>query len=163
MTSPGLPASAARVQDALRAAGLEAEIVTFSESTRSAAEAAAAIGCEVAEIAKSLIFRAKDSGRPVLIIASGDKRVSESKVASLLGEKIGRADAAFVREMTGFAIGGVAPLAHRIAPEVFLDETLWRFPRIWAAAGTPNTVFALSPGDLPKLTGGQKADVAQDG
>jgi prolyl-tRNA editing enzyme YbaK/EbsC (Cys-tRNA(Pro) deacylase) len=157
-----LPPSAQRVQAALRAAGHPAEVTTFDQSTRSSAEAAQAIGCSVAEIAKSLVFRAKQSGRPVLVIASGDKRVDEKKLKALLGEKVGRADADFVREKTGYAIGGVPPLAHSTAPLVLLDETLWRFQRIWAAAGTPNAVFPLSPDDLPGLTGGERADVAQD-
>jgi prolyl-tRNA editing enzyme YbaK/EbsC (Cys-tRNA(Pro) deacylase) len=157
-----LPPSARRVQAALEAAGHGGRVTTFDQSTRTSAEAAEAIGCQVAEIAKSLIFRAKQSDRAVLVIASGDKRVDEKKLKALLGEKVGRADADFVREKTGYAIGGVPPLGHSTPPVVFLDETLWRFERIWAAAGTPNAVFPLSPDDLPALTGGQRAEIAQD-
>ena len=103
---------------------------------------------------------ASESKRPVLVITSGAVRVNETKVSSLLGEKIERADANFVREQTGFAIGGVPPLAHRVQPVVFIDDTLLGFETIWAAAGTPNAVFRLTPDDLIQLSGGAVADVA---
>lgn len=135
-------------------------VMEFDASTRTAAEAAAAIGCAVAEIAKSLVFRAA-SGRPVLVVASGDNRVDEAKVAALVGEPIGRADAAFVREATGYAIGGVAPVGHATAPVTLIDADLRRFETIWAAAGTPNAVFRLTPDDLARLTGAAFADVAK--
>ena len=162
MSGSSLPSSAQRVQAALAASGVICEIVIFEDSTRSAAEAAQAIGCSVGEIAKSLIFRAKNSDRAVLVIASGDKRVDEKKLKDLLGEKTGRADADFVREKTGYAIGGVPPLAHKEPPVTFLDETLWRFQRIWAAAGTPNAVFPIEPDTLLSLTTGTRADIAED-
>ena len=108
------------------------------------------------------MFRAKASDRPVLVIASGVNRVDEKKLAALLGEKIGRADADFVRVRTGFAIGGVPPVAHSEAPVVFIDAALLDFAEIWAAAGTPNAVFRLDPADLETLTGGRVADVKQD-
>ncbi len=162
-TTPArLKPAAQRVQAALAAKGLDFEVREFPASTRTSAEAAAAIGCAVAQIAKSLIFRAKDSGRPVLVIASGANRVDEKKVSAAVGEKIGRADAAFVRERTGFAIGGVPPLGHLEAPLVVLDEDLQAFEEIWAAAGTPNAVFRLSPGDLPALAGGSFVGVKQE-
>ena len=141
---PAASASARRVQAIL---GDGFQVLEFDESTRSAADAAAAIGCTVGQIAKSLIFRARESGRPVLAIASGAVRVDEQRVASLLGEDIGRADAAFVREHTGFVIGGVPPVGHRSPPVIFIDETLLDLETIWAAGGTPNAVFQLRPAD----------------
>lgn len=151
-----------RVQDALKASGGSFEVREFPESTRTAAEAAEAIGCEVAQIAKSLIFRAKESDRPVLVIASGVNRVDEKKVTALLGEKILRADPGFVRDKTGFAIGGVPPLAHRESPITFIDRDLLDYDSIWAAAGTPNTVFLLRPGELVTLTGGTLAEIKKE-
>lgn len=151
-------ASARKVQAIL---GGDFQVLEFDASTRTAADAAAAIGCTVGQIAKSLIFRATESGRPVLAIASGSVRVDERCVSSLLGESIGRADAAFVREQTGFAIGGVPPVGHRSPPVIFIDETLLGFETIWAAGGTPNAVFRLQPDDLVRLTGGQVAAIAR--
>jgi prolyl-tRNA editing enzyme YbaK/EbsC (Cys-tRNA(Pro) deacylase) len=151
--------SVARVRAALAAAGLAAEIREFDASTRSSADAAAAIGCAVAEIAKSLIFRAARSDRAVLVIASGVNRIDEAKVAAVLGEKIVKADAGFVRERTGFAIGGVAPIAHGGAVTVLIDADLLGFAEIWAAAGAPNAVFRLTPAELVRVTRGQVADV----
>jgi prolyl-tRNA editing enzyme YbaK/EbsC (Cys-tRNA(Pro) deacylase) len=156
----GLRPSAQRVQALLRAAGHSGEVVEFAETTRSSAEAAAAIGCDVAQIAKSVIFRAKPSDLAVLVIASGRNRVDEKKVAARLaarglGEGIGRADADFVREKTGFAIGGVAPIGHATPPVIFIDQDLMGFAEIWAAAGTPFAVFKLTPGELVRLTGGE--------
>jgi len=123
------------------------------QSTRTANDAAKAIGCEVAQIAKSLVFRST-SGEPILVIASGTNRVNEATIAEAIGEAIGKAAAEFVRERTGFAIGGVPPVGHASTLRTFIDADLLRFDRIWAAAGTPNAVFELSPGELPRLTGG---------
>ena len=114
----------------------------------------------MAQIAKSLVFRAKPSDRPVLVVASGVNRVAEAKVAALLGEAIGKADADFVRDKTGFAIGGVAPIGHRTPPVVLIDRDLLGLAEIWAAAGTPNAVFRLTPADLVELTAGRVADIA---
>ena len=150
--------SIARVQDALRAAGLSNEVRELPDSTRSSAEAAAALGCSVAQIAKSVVFRS-GSGRPVLVVASGANRVDERKVEALLGDRLLRADAGYVRERTGFAIGGVAPIAHATPPHVFLDEELFAFDRVYAAAGTPFAIFALTPAELEALTGGRRADL----
>jgi Cys-tRNA(Pro) deacylase len=161
MSEAPLKDSARRVQEALAAAGFDFQVREFPASTRTSAEAAAAIGCEVAQIAKSLIFRARDSGRPVLVIASGANRVDEKAVGRLLGEKLERADADFVRAKTGFAIGGVPPVAHREPPAVFIDAGLMDLSEIWAAAGTPNAVFRLAPQDLASLTGGQVAEIAK--
>lgn len=156
-----LKASVRRVEEALAAKGYPFDVSEFPESTRTAAEAAEAIGCTVEQIAKSLVFRAKASDRSVLVIASGANRVDEKKLSALLDEKIGRADAAFVRAKTGFAIGGVPPLAHQEAPAIFIDRDLLAFSEIWAAAGTPNAVFRLDPADLESMTGGLVAEVKQ--
>jgi prolyl-tRNA editing enzyme YbaK/EbsC (Cys-tRNA(Pro) deacylase) len=155
---PAAAPSALKVQAAL---GDGFEVLEFEATTRTAADAAAAIGCTVAQIAKSLIFRGADSNRPVLVVASGVHRVDETKVAQAVGEGIARADAEFVREATGFAIGGVPPVGHVNPPIVVIDEQLMAFPEIWAAAGTPNAVFRLAPSDLIELTGGRVAAVAR--
>ena len=155
---PAESASALKVQAAL---GDRFKVMEFDASTRTAADAAAAIGCEVAEIAKSLIFRGANSGRAVLIIASGADRVDEKKAAAAVGEPIARADADFVREQTGFAIGGVPPVGHKQQPITLIEESLMRFAEIWAAAGTPNSVFRLTPAELVELTGGRTVAVAR--
>ncbi len=159
MSEAPLKDSARRVQAALDAQGLALKVREFPASTRTSEEAAAAVGCAVAQIAKSLIFRARDSGRPVLIIASGANRVDEKKVATILGEKIERADPEFVRAKTGYAIGGIPPVGHLEPPVTLLDQDLFQLEVIWAAAGTPNAVFQLTPADLKALTGGQVADL----
>jgi prolyl-tRNA editing enzyme YbaK/EbsC (Cys-tRNA(Pro) deacylase) len=161
MNGEALRPAAARVKAILGQMGLDTEIVEFAESTRSSAEAAAQIGCALAQIAKSLVFRARSSGRPVLVIASGANRVDEKAVEALLGEKIGKADADFVRDKTGYAIGGVAPVGHVVAPATFIDEDLLGFDSVWAAAGTPHAVFRLAPTELARLTGGRIARIAQ--
>lgn len=135
-------------------------VLEFERSTHTALDAAAAIGCEVAQIAKSLLFRAAD-GQPVLVVASGANRVDERKVASLLGQKIVRAEPAFVLRNSGCAVGGVPPVGHVTPPLTFLDQDLRTRPTIWAAAGSPNAVFALSPADLARLTGAAFVDVAK--
>jgi Cys-tRNA(Pro) deacylase len=135
-------------------------VVEFDASTATSADAAAAIGCAVEQIAKSLIFRSR-SGRPVLVVASGANRVDEKKVAAILGEKVGRADPDFVLASTGYPVGGVAPVGHLQPVEVMLDADLQAFAEIWAAAGAPNAVFRLTPADLARLTGGRFLDVAR--
>ncbi len=159
MAEGSLKDSARRVQQAIEAAGFDFEVREFPASTRSAAEAAAAIGCTVEQIAKSLIFRAETSGAPVLVLASGANRVDEAAVGAVLGQPIGRARPDFVRETTGFAIGGVPPVGHLKQPLTFIDRDLMAMTEIWAAAGTPNAVFPLSPEQLVALTGGQVADI----
>jgi len=154
---PATAKSALEVQALL---GDDFQVLEFDASTRTAAEAAAAIGCTVSQIAKSLIFRAVESRRPVLVIASGKVRADESRVCEILGEEIARADADFVRKNTGYSIGGVPPLGHRNRPVVFIDKSLFEFDEIWAAAGTPNAVFRLRPDDLVRLTGGTVANIA---
>ena len=154
MTKPLSP-SAQKVQDALLARGFANRVIERAETTRSAAEAAAAVGCTVGQIAKSIIFRAKGSDRPILVVASGPNRVNEKAIEAQLGDKLGKADAEFVRARTGFVIGGVPPLGHAEPLETFIDEDLMRFAEIWAAAGTPNAVFKLTPDELKRMTGGR--------
>ena len=139
--------SATRVQAALDAAGVTARVVELPQSTRTAAEAAQAVGCEVGQIAKSLVFTGTD-GDAVLVITSGTNRVDEKRLG------LQRANADFVREKTGYSIGGIPPVGLATPVRTFIDEDLLRFERIWAAAGTPNAVFELSPADLPRMTGG---------
>jgi prolyl-tRNA editing enzyme YbaK/EbsC (Cys-tRNA(Pro) deacylase) len=136
------------------------DVLEFEQSTHTSAEAAAAIGCDVAQIAKSMVFQAAD-GIPVLVVASGVNRVDERKIATLVGHKIARADPDFVLLHSGFAVGGVPPVGHATRPVTFLDRDLERYPTIWAAAGSPNAVFALSPADLTRLTGAVYVDVAK--
>lgn len=154
-----MSSSVERVRAALVAAGCAADIKEFDASTRTSADAAAAIGCAQAQIAKSLVFRAAASNRAVLVIASGTNRVDEKKLTALVGEKIGKADADFVRAETGFAIGGVAPLGTTGPVKVLIDADLLQYPEIWAAAGAPNAVFRLTPADLARVTAGQVAEV----
>jgi Cys-tRNA(Pro) deacylase len=153
-----LKPAAQRVQDALRGLGLDAEVIEFAETTRTSQDAAAALGCEVGQIAKSLVFTA--GGRPVLAIASGANRVDTAKLAAAAGGAVGRADADTVRAATGYAIGGVAPVGHATPLPIFIDQDLLRFTRIYAAAGTPNAVFPLTPADLVRITGGRVVDIA---
>jgi len=143
--------SVQRVRDALESSGIEAEIRELPDSTRTAPEAARAVGCEVGQILKSLVFRGARSGRPVLVAASGANRVDEEAVEAVLGEPIEKADADFVRKTTGFAIGGVPPLAHSERLEMLLDEDLLGYPEVWAAAGTPKAVMRLAPDTLRRL------------
>jgi prolyl-tRNA editing enzyme YbaK/EbsC (Cys-tRNA(Pro) deacylase) len=153
-----MKASVARVQDALRAAGVPAEIVEFPQSTRTAAEAAAAVGAQVGQIVKSLVFLA--GGRPLLVLVSGAHRADNAKLECAAGAAIQRADADTVRASTGFAIGGVPPVGHSAALATYLDRDLLQYPTVWAAAGTPNAVFAITPGELLRITGAHVVDVA---
>jgi prolyl-tRNA editing enzyme YbaK/EbsC (Cys-tRNA(Pro) deacylase) len=148
-----LSPSAQKVQDILAARGLALTVVELPQSTRTAAEAAQAVGCEVGQIVKSIIFRAAETNRPVLVETSGANRVSEKAIAAELGEPLAKADAEFVRQRTGFVIGGVPPVGHTEPPVTFIDEDLLAYREIWAAAGTPNAVFRLTPQDLLALTG----------
>ena len=153
-------ATVRRVQEALQALGLGHEVVDLGLSARTAADAAGAVGCRVEQIAKSLVFRLRESGRPLLVVTSGAHRVNETKVAALVGEVLDRADADFVRAETGFAIGGVAPVGLVKPVVTLIDEHLLTFEEIWAAAGHPNTVFRLRPADLVAMTGGRVAAVS---
>jgi prolyl-tRNA editing enzyme YbaK/EbsC (Cys-tRNA(Pro) deacylase) len=155
---PLLGPSVRRVQEALAAGGGHT-VIALEQSARTSAEAARAVGCQVDQIAKSLVFRGAATQRAVLVIASGVNRVDEAKVAALIDEPVARADAEFVRARTGFAIGGVAPVAHAEPLTILIDEDLLKWPEIWAAAGHPNTVFRLTPADLVRMTGGRVASV----
>jgi len=156
---PARHPTALRVAQLLRDAGVEAQVVEFDQPTRTSAEAAAALGCEVAEIAKSIVLRGAASGQAVIVVASGANRVSEAKVAVQVGEPLARADAEFVRTATGYAIGGVAPIGHATAVKILLDEDIRRFATVWAAGGTPYSVFPLEPDELRRITGAEWSDV----
>ncbi|WP_018467169.1 YbaK/EbsC family protein [Calidithermus timidus] len=151
-----LSPSAQKVQDVLRERGFgELEVVEMPVSTRTAQEAADAVGCSVGQIVKSLIFRGAESGRPYLLLVSGSKRVDEVKVGERLGERLERAKPDWVREVSGFAIGGVPPVGHATPLEALIDPDLLQYEQVWAAAGTPNALFALTPQQLVALTGGR--------
>lgn len=146
-----LPRSTQRVLEAANRLGLAPEIVEMPESTRTAIEAAAACGCEVAQIVKSLLFQG-DSGAPYLLLVSGSNRVDEAKAAGQVGEPLRRPDARFVRDTTGFAIGGIPPFGHDTPLKPFMDAGLLGFEHVWAAAGTPRTVMRLDPARLREAT-----------
>ena len=154
MSEP-LSESAQKVQDALDRHGVRCEVVELPGSTRTAQEAAQAVGCRVEQIAKSLVFQCKTTKRPVLVVASGANRVNERKLRDLLSEPVRKADADFVREHTGFAIGGVPPAGLAKPMEIFIDKDLFKCEEIWAAAGTPHAVFKLTAADLVKITQGK--------
>jgi len=150
-----LSANARRVQEALTSAGLSCRVQELPASTRTAAEAAAAVGCAVAQIAKSLVFRGTMTATPYLVIASGAHRVNELRLGEWVSEKVEKPDADFVRSVTGFPIGGVPPVGHDQPLRTFLDQAFLGFDEIWAAAGTPNAVFRIAPSDLIRVTGGE--------
>jgi prolyl-tRNA editing enzyme YbaK/EbsC (Cys-tRNA(Pro) deacylase) len=154
-----LPEASRRVAAAAEALGLALDIKLHEVPTRTAEEAAAACACDVAQIVKSLVFRGKTSGKPYLLLVSGANRVNERGVAAHLGEKLERPDAAFVREATGYAIGGIPPLGHTAPLATYLDENLLAFPTVWAAAGTPNTVFEIAPAALAQAVGARQISV----
>jgi len=158
---PARHPTALRTSQLLRDAGIDTQVVEFEQPTRTSADAAAAIGCSVAEIAKSIVFRGADSGQAVVVVASGDNRVSEAKVSEKVGEPLARADGDFVRAATGYAIGGVAPVGYSEPVKLILDEDLKRFDKVWAAGGTPFSVFPLQPDQLRRLTGAEWADIKQ--
>ena len=153
--SKELGSSVQKVQRTLKSLGFSDEIVVFPDSTRTAIEAAQAVGCHVGQIVKSLVFKAARSHQPVLALVSGANRVNEKRLSSLVGEAIEKADADYVRQHTGFAVGGVPPLGHVERLATYIDQDLLQYDEIWAAAGSPHTVFRLTPGDLQMLTGGE--------
>ncbi|WP_043519261.1 YbaK/EbsC family protein [Achromobacter arsenitoxydans] len=154
-----LPESAQRVARLLLELGHDKPVVILPQTGKTSAEAAAGLGCEVAQIAKSIIFRRASDNAPVLVIASGSNRVDEAKVASQVGP-LAKADAKFVRDMTGYAIGGVCPIGHAVKPVMLLDADLFNYDSLWAAAGHPHAVFNLTPAQLAGMTGAPVADVA---
>jgi prolyl-tRNA editing enzyme YbaK/EbsC (Cys-tRNA(Pro) deacylase) len=150
-----LSVSAQKVQDVLRNFGFPCEVVELPGSTRTSQEAADAVGCKVEQIAKSIVFQGKQSGKPFLVVASGANRINEKKLRDLVAEPVKKADADFVRDETGFVIGGVPPVGHLKPIEIFIDEDLLKYGEIWAAAGTPHAVFKLTPAYLTRMTGGK--------
>ena len=154
-----LSPSAQKIQNLLNSLGYDYTVIEHAESTRTAQEAADRAGCQLGQIVKSLIFRGKTSGKPILVLTSGSNRVDEKRISGYAGETISRADADFVRTVTGFAIGGVPPIGHAQKMETYLDEDFLSYQTIWAAAGTPNAIFELKTEDLQKMTDGKIARV----
>ena len=154
-----LKPAAQRVQAALQQMGLDAQVRHMPASTRTAQEAANACGCQVGQIVKSLIYRGTGSGKPYLLLVSGANRVDEKVAADQIGEPLGRADAQFVRQATGFAIGGIPPLGHTTPVTTFIDEALLNYEVVWAAAGTPDAVFPIAPGRLAQAVGARPISV----
>lgn len=150
--------SLARVRAALAAAGVKAEVLEMAAETRTAAQAAMAAGCDVDQIAKSIIFRGEQSGHVVLFLTAGGNRVSAEKASAVAGQPLGKADAELIRAETGFAIGGVAPVGHLTPVRAFIDPRLMEFATVWAAAGTPRHIFAIAPADLIRASGATPAD-----
>lgn len=150
-----LSPSAQKIQDLLNSLGYDYQVVEHAESTRTALEAAERAGCELGQIVKSLIFKGKQSGKPILVLTSGANRVDEMRIRDYAREKIWKADADFVRIVTGYAIGGVPPLGHTEKIETYIDEDFLQYETIWAAAGTPKAIFELKTEDLQKMTGGK--------
>lgn len=156
-----LSVSAKRVQDFLFAKGFSFEVKELPGSTRTAQEAADSIGCAVAQIAKSLVFSEKETGLPILVIASGSNRVDLAKIEKTTGLKLGKADGKYVKERVGYAIGGIPPVGHNESLETILDTDLKKYEVIWAAAGTPFAVFQLKPAELESLTNGKWIDLSK--
>jgi Cys-tRNA(Pro) deacylase len=154
-----LSTSAQKIQNLLNSLGYHYTVIEHIESTRTALEAADRAGCELGQIVKSLIFKGKKSGKPILVLTSGANRVDEKRIREYAGEKIGKADADFVRAVTGYAIGGVPPVGHVQMMETYLDEDFLQYETIWAAAGNPNAIFELKTSDLQKMTNGRIAKV----
>jgi prolyl-tRNA editing enzyme YbaK/EbsC (Cys-tRNA(Pro) deacylase) len=150
-----LSANAARFQEQLRQRGFRHQVIELPASTRTAKEAAQAVQCQPGQIVKSLVFKTLHSQLPVLVLASGPNRVDEHRLSELAGEPIEKADADFVRQRTGFVVGGVPPLGHKESVATFIDETLFQYETLWAAAGTPHAVFQLTPLDLQRMTAGR--------
>ena len=154
-----LSPSAQKIQALLNSLGYNYTVIEHAESTRTAQEAADRAGCELGQIVKSLIFRGKTSGKPILVLTSGVNRVDEKRISGYAGESISRADADFVRTVTGYAIGGVPPIGHNEKMETYLDEDFLQYEMVWAAAGTPNAIFELTIDDLQKMTEGKITQV----
>ncbi len=150
-----LSPSAQKIQNLLNSLGYSYQVIEHAESTRTAQEAADRANCELGQIVKSLIFMGKESKKPILVLTSGANRVDEKLISGYANESIGRADANFVRDVTGFAIGGVPPIGHAKKMETYLDEDFLNYQTIWAAAGTPNAIFELKTDDLQKMTNGK--------
>ena len=154
-----LSSSAKRFQEALLARGLSHQVAELPQGTRTSVEAAQAVGCQVGQIAKSLVFKGKNTGKALMVVASGSNRVNEARLSNLVSEPVEMPDADFVRCQTGFSIGGVPPFSHSQPLETFIDEDLLQYQEIWAAAGNPRALFRLTPQDLLKITGGQVVSI----
>ena len=154
-----LSSTAQKIQNLLNELGYNYTVIEHAESTRTAQEAADQAGCELGQIVKSLIFRGKISSKPILVLTSGPNRVNEKLISEYAGESIGKADADFVRAVTGYAIGGVPPFGHIEPMETYLDEDFLKYTTIWAAAGTPKAIFELKTEDLQKMTNGKVVKV----
>ena len=154
-----LSINARKVQEALQSLGFDCQVIEMEKTTRSASEAADAVGCHVGQIVKSLIFMGRQSHDPFLVVASGLNRVNEKRLADFTGESVKMPDADFVKQKTGFVIGGVPPLGHRSKLKTFIDEDLMKYEEIWAAAGTPNALFKLTPKELQLMTRGQVVSI----
>ncbi len=157
-----LAKSAVSVQEALDELGLECKVLELPSSTRTAIDAASSIGCDIGQIVKSLVFRTKKTGKPVLVLASGPNQVDIKTIEDCVGESITKADADFVREVTGFAIGGIPPVGHKNAIDfIYIDQDLMALDEVWAAAGTPNAVFCIKSQDLFKATDGKLINITE--
>ncbi len=154
-----LSSSSQKVQGALTKLGISAEIIELPQTTRTAAEAAIALKCDVAQIAKSIVFEGVKTGMGILVIASGSNHVSEEIVSKMVGEQIKKASPEFVRDKTGFAIGGVPPLGHSHTMKIIIDEDLLKYDNVWTAGGTHNSVFSISTRDLITATGGMTTKI----
>lgn len=151
-----LTKSAQSVQEAINKAGLICEVLELPSTTRTAVDAATSIGCNISQIVKSLIFKTKNTGRAILVLVSGPNKVSEKKIGLYVGEEIVKADAEFVRDITGFAIGGIPPFGHKNCIDlIYIDQDLMALDEVWAAAGTPNAVFCINSKDLADITNGK--------
>jgi prolyl-tRNA editing enzyme YbaK/EbsC (Cys-tRNA(Pro) deacylase) len=150
-----LSSSAQKIQDLINSLGYDLTVIEHAESTRTAQEAADRAGCELGQIVKSLIFKGKESDKPILVLTSGANRVDEKRISEYAGEKIGKADADFARSVTGFVIGGVPPFGHIQKIETYIDEDFLQYEKVWAAAGTPNAIFELPTDVLQKITEGK--------
>ena len=147
--------SAQKIQNILRGLGSDYKVIEFTESTRTAQEAADRVGCQLGQIVKSLVFKGRSSNKGILVLTSGLNRVDENKISQYAGESIGRADPEFVRTVTGFSIGGVPPVGHAQPLETYIDEDLLQYTDVWAAAGTPNAVFQMPSSELVRITNGK--------
>jgi len=156
-----LSPSAQKIQDHLDNLGYSYKVIEFQETTRTSADAAERIGCDIGQIVKSLVFRGHNSGKAVLVLTSGANRVDVKKLSKISGEPIDRADPEFVRSVTGFSIGGIPPIGHETKIETYIDDDLQKYEIIWAAAGTPNAVFELTSKDLQKMTSAMVVEVKE--
>jgi prolyl-tRNA editing enzyme YbaK/EbsC (Cys-tRNA(Pro) deacylase) len=159
MVKNELSSSAKKVQDILSTFNKTYKVKELPDSTRTAKDAALAIGCDVAQIVKSIVFMSSETKRAVMVIASGTNRINEAKISSRIAESVVKADGDFVRNATGYAIGGVPPVGQPSSVIIFIDGDLMQYEKVWAAAGTPHAVFELNPLDLPALSGGLVIDI----